>query len=133
MTAMVCPVSIGAFGTGDSDRVDPTALNPENVYHPMIFSLWHFLSEGQDEHALALRRDNARLSAAAEVVSERRGQLFGSWRHSTVISQNEQEMAALRERIAELKQTMSEEGRRAVTLMSALAGMPIIKDGEWQS
>lgn len=46
VTALVCPVKVGNFGTGSTGTVSVSDIDPVGLHRPIIFSLMHYLSEG---------------------------------------------------------------------------------------
>ncbi len=132
ITALICPVQIGAFGTDLHQPVNPADLDPVGLHQPFIFSLWRYLTEAISDDSEALRLLREQQSDASAKVSDLRGRFAGNFFHGKEIRDLEGDIGDKGRRIADVGDGISDAQSMVTRLMDQLGRLPIIKDGMLQ-
>ncbi|KJY20869.1 MULTISPECIES: hypothetical protein [Streptomyces] len=134
VTAMLCPVQLGSFGEASPATVDPTLVDPQNLHHPMIFALLHYLDEGivrhGEEHVRAVGRQLD--EQAQELAGLRSGGMIRNYFKRNEISRKDAEIAAGRELHGEAQARVAAARVRAEQLVEELRNMPVYRSGKLQ-
>jgi hypothetical protein len=129
VTALICPVKVGNFGTGSTGTVAISDIDPVGLHRPMIFSLMHYLSEG-------LGAREAQIAEAVASRSEIEQQLVEMSQGFKAIFRRRR-TAALQGVAATYAQTIENRQRilqadqsLIARLGQEVAGHPIVRDGK---
>lgn len=129
VTALICPVQLGTFGTGDKDRVDVDDIEPLGLHRPLLFSLMHYLGEGVAGHEQERRQiEQARDHASAELATLRGGFLGGFFKQGQ-ISAGARRSAEFDETLKRIDRENASARQRIQTLAAELRNEPILRDG----
>ncbi|MEU3193179.1 hypothetical protein ABZ686_21655 [Streptomyces sp. NPDC006992] len=133
VTALVCPVQIGDFGPREptDGKIDVARIRPQNLHRPLVFSLWHYLTETLTADRQRLAGMRAELDAQSRELSTLQNTFF---------------KLGKRQRIRDLE-SLTEQGRAeadafgaavhrddslADSLPEEFARLPVIRDGRLQ-
>ncbi|CAM5325637.1 hypothetical protein [Streptomyces avidinii] len=134
VTAMLCPVQLGSFGGASPVTVDPALVDPQNLHHPMIFALLHYLDEGivrhGEEHVRAVERQLD--EQGQELAGLRSGGRIRNYFKKGEINRMDAEIAAGRELHGEAQARVTAARVRAEQLVEELRYMPIYRSGKLQ-
>jgi hypothetical protein len=129
VTALVCPVKVGDFGSSSTGVVDVSTIDPVSLHRPMVFSLMHYLAEG-------LGAREARVAEAAASRSEVEEQLVELNRGFLAIFRGRR-ASRMRDLADTYANTIDGERRQAQSdrtlieqLGEELTGHPMIRDGK---
>lgn len=129
ITALICPVQVGTFGTDLHKPVNPADLDPVGLHQPFVFSLWHYLTEVIQEDNEALRLLRERQADEYAQLNELRGRFGARFFHGDKIRGREEDIADNGRRIGDLGSRLSDSQSMVTQLMNQLGSLPIIKDG----
>jgi hypothetical protein len=130
VTAMLCPVQLGAFGSAGAERVDPATIDPFGLHRPLLFSLLLYLMEGIDAHQAELERiRRERGEAESELIGLRNGFLGGFFNRRRIVDVGHG-TDRLRNQENDLGDTIGAVGERIRQIEEELRGHPILRDGE---
>lgn len=130
VTALICPVQLGRFGSGNHEQIDTALIDPVGVHRPLIFTLMHFLTEGIEAHQDELRELKAQRDAAtAEALRLRTGFMNGLFRRGA-IRRNEDDARDYEADWNRVGRDLGARGDRIAQLAAELKGQYIVVDGK---
>lgn len=125
ITALVCPVQIGDFGSAlaENRRIDQSKIHPQNLHKPIVFSLWHFLTETltADRRRLAELEEN--VTSRDSELAELRRRLMNRVLNGEKISSLDAAVTEDRKKIEDLHTGVDNASARAQQLMDEFDGL----------
>jgi hypothetical protein len=131
VSALVCPVKVGNFGvrTSADMSVRVSDVDPVGLHRPMIFSLMHYLTEGQGAWEIKQADYSSSRSAAQQQLAAL-NQGFMSIFRGQRITDARNRMGSLDDALERGKQEYAANQSLIERLAQELAGHPMIRNGK---
>ncbi|WP_433043095.1 hypothetical protein [Dactylosporangium sp. CS-033363] len=126
ISAMICPVRLGYFGSPDAQKVDAPSVAPNNLMHPIAYTLLCRLGPAVVETRRAIAEAEKALTQAERDEQQYRNRVFSS---SAKIEAHAKATRQAKAALAALREQLEVDTHRSALLGEQIGHLPLIQDG----
>ncbi|GAA3216907.1 hypothetical protein ACFO1B_15705 [Dactylosporangium siamense] len=126
ISAMICPVRLGYFGTADARQVQAPSVAPNNLMQPIAFTLLHRLGVANAETARAVEQAQRTFTQAEQAEKSYGAKFFRTVAKEDAFAAATRAAAA---KLAVLREQLAVDTSRYQDLGEQIGHLPLIQDG----